>query len=82
MSKYLADPGKARGWSTNSLVFNQLEYYIVNRGDERKWNKQTESSVPQTSSHPSWDVLSSEVQCRLNMEGSGAFSTESRGSTS
>ena len=25
--------------------------------------------VPQTSSHPSWDVLSSEVQCRLNMEG-------------
>jgi len=25
--------------------------------------------VPQTSSHPSWDVLSSEVQYRLNMEG-------------
>ena len=25
--------------------------------------------VPQTSSHPSWDDLSSEVQCQLNMEG-------------
>ena len=50
-------------------VTRKMEYYIGNRGDERKWNKRTEVRVPQTSSHPSWDVLSSEVQCRLNMEG-------------
>ena len=40
-------------------VTRKMEYYIGNRGDERNWNKRT----------PSWDVLSSEIQCRLNMEG-------------
>ena len=50
-------------------VARKMEYYIVNRGDERKWNKRTERDVPQTSSHPSWDVLSSEVRCRPNVKG-------------
>ena len=50
-------------------VARKMKYYIVNRGDERIGTNKLKVCVPQTSSHPSWDVLSSEVQCRLNMEG-------------